>query len=259
MSDRRGQTQGGLRSTTQGFFSPLPTPLVLNPPPVYGPFSRLLPGRAFAAVSATSAALPENEGDDGTHNAASRPNGNRVQPVSAYPAKGVDNHLAGVQQRGGWCCPHRQQGDHQRERRSEQKKTPQNPGCSLTVSLLKCLMPHGDDTCTLRRGWLLLRRDRGAEIEGLCASSPGVVPAVRVGRVVAPVDGVDVALGGVGVQSEHRGDVHRVAGAGGGGLFQDAVLSESGHGGFPVGDPVADPPCANRSVLQRAEAREQEA
>ena len=77
-------------------------------------------------------------------------------------------------------------------------------------------------------------------------------------QVVASVDRVDVALGGVGVQPEHRGEVHRVAGAGGGGLFQDAVLPEAGQGRVAEGDPLADPPGADRAVAERAQLREQQ-
>jgi hypothetical protein len=75
---------------------------------------------------------------------------------------------------------------------------------------------------------------------------------------VASVDRINVALGGVGVQPEHPGEVHRVAGAGGGGLLEDAVPAEPGQGGVPAGDSLADPPGADRAVLECAQLREQQ-
>lgn len=75
---------------------------------------------------------------------------------------------------------------------------------------------------------------------------------------MAPVEGIDVALRGIGVQPEHRGKVHRVAGVGGGGLFEDTVLAEAGQGGVLAGDPFADPPGADWAVLERAQLRQQQ-
>jgi hypothetical protein len=72
------------------------------------------------------------------------------------------------------------------------------------------------------------------------------------------VDGIDVALGRVGVQGEHRGDVEGVADADRAGLVEDPVLAQGVEVGRLAAHGLADPATADRLVAVGALLRDEQ-
>ena len=75
---------------------------------------------------------------------------------------------------------------------------------------------------------------------------------VRRLRIVSAVDGIDVTLGCVRVQGEHRGDVEWIADTDRGGLIEDPVLAQCVEGGLLAAHGLADPGTADRLVAMGA-------
>lgn len=88
------------------------------------------------------------------------------------------------------------------------------------------------------------RRGVWAEPKGFTRRGDEYAPScsgVRGLHAVSPMDGVDVALGRVGVKGEHRGNVQRVADADRAGLVEDPVLAQGVEIGRLAAHGMADP------------------